>query len=342
MTLYRENRISPAGLFFLLFVSRAVIAFTFSSSVTGAVFSFDLVMSLALSLAAAALLAVPAALCASRGISVTQRRPLSYLYCGYLVFSGALNIAKFAVFSSSELNKNAKTAVLAALMILACSYAATLGVEALSRFGSMVFVITLIGTAAVFVEGADDFSYLDIFPLVQNGSGAFLNNVLFSVCSTNELVLFCVLAPRVNGGAVKPLYLSLCAAYLAASLLVAFAVGVLGSTASLSDYPLFDVARLSKLGSGERLEAVFTALWIFAAFLKASLFIYCAADCLSPNRRKQKVWLCGAGVLAVSLAVIYGGELTGMNAPIAVSFLIFAFVLPLIALVTGGKRNEKG
>lgn len=49
-------------------------------------------------------------------------------------------------------------------------------------------------------------------------------NILFSVCSTNELVLFIALAPKVNGKVVKPYYSSLAASYLTIMLLIGFTV----------------------------------------------------------------------------------------------------------------------
>ncbi len=329
------------NLFFLLFVSRTLIGFTVSSAALKSRYSLDLVYSTFIALFITALVSLPAVICAAKGKSVTDNRILSSVYGLYFIFSGAVNIAKFAIFSSTELNQSAKIAVLAGFMIVACTYAASLGIEAISRFGSMVFVITLIGMAGVIAEGASDFSFLNLFPVTQNPNENIVRNILFSVCSTNEIVLYIALAPKINGKTAKPFYFSLGASYLAAMVLIAFAIGVLGDTASLTAYPLFEVSQLSKLGSGERLEAVFTALWIFTAFLKVTLFLYCAGISFAGRRKWIKFTACGAAMFAVSAVFLYGSVLDSNQEIILYpAFAVFAFVLPLLYLIFGRKRNS--
>lgn len=341
MIKYKKGKIAPVNLFFLLFVSRAIIGFTVSSAALKSRYSLDLAYSTLIALFLTALVSLPAVLCAVSGKSVMNNRVLKVFYGLYFIFSGAVNISKFAVFSSTELNQNAKIAVLAGFMILACTYAASLGIEAISRFGSMVFVITLIGFAGLIAEGAGDFSYLNLFPVTQNSGESILRNIIFSVCSTNEIVLFIALAPKINGKTTRPFYFSMAASYIVVMLLIAFTVGVLGDTASLSAYPLFEMSQLSKLGSGERLESIFTALWIFAVFLKVTLFLYCAGESFSCRKKWVKFTACGLAMFAVSAVFLYGSALAGNQEIILYPlFAAFAFILPLLYLIFGRKRNS--
>lgn len=333
--------VAPVNLFFLLFVSRVIIGFTVSSSALKSRYSLDLVYSTLAALAVTALISLPAVLSAAKGVSVMDNKVLRVFYGFYFIFSGAVNIAKFALFSSTELNQSAKIIVLAGLMIAACAYAASLGVEAVSRFGSMVFFITLLGIFGVMAEGAGDFSYLNLFPVTQNSGRSILMNILFSVCSTNELVLFIALAPKVNGKTAKPYYFSLTVSYLALMLLIGFTVGVLGDTASLSAYPLFQVSQLSKLGTGERLEVIFTAMWIFAAFLKVTLFLYCSGDAFSFRKKTVRYVFCAALMFGISAYLIYGNSFENRQEHILYSaFAVFAFILPLLYLIFSGKKND--
>lgn len=340
MIKYKRNMIAPVNLFFLLFVSRVIIGFTVSSSALKSRYSLDLVYSTFAAFFVTALISLPAVISASKGKCVMDNRILSAFYGFYFIFSGAVNIAKFAVFSSTELNQSAKIIVLAGLMIVACAYAASLGVEAISRFGSMVFFITLLGIAGVMAEGAGDFSYLNLFPVTQNSSKSIIMNILFSVCSTNELVLFIALAPKVNGKTAKPYYFSIGASYFAMMLLIGFTVGVLGDTASLSAYPLFQVSQLSKLGTGERLEVIFTALWIFAAFLKVTLFLYCAGEAFTFRNKAVRYIACAAAMFGISAYLIYGTSFESRQELVLYSaFAVFAFVLPLLYLIFSRKKN---
>ena len=321
----------------MLFVSRSVIAFTFSSTALESRYSFDLVYSTLAALAVTAVIALPAVLCVAKGKCVLDNKILGALYGLYFIFSGAINVSKFAVFASAELSQSAIIAVLAGLMILAGAYAASLGIEAISRFGSMVFVLTLISIVALIALGSGEFSYLNIFPITQNPVDSVAQNMLFSVCSTNEIVLYIALAPKINGKTVKPFYLSQIAAYFTAALLIAFTVGVLGDTASLSAYPLFEVAQHQRrLGSGERLEVIYTSLWIFAAFLKVTLFIYCAGLSFTCKRPVVKISACAAGVLILSLIFLYTSAFDkNQQLVLYPAFAVFAFILPLFYLIFG-------
>ena len=338
---YKKNRIAPLNLFFLLFVSRTLISFTVSSAVLKSRYSFDLIYSALISLVVTIIVSLPAVIMTSKQKNILDNKILSSLYGAYFIFSGAVNICKFAVFSSTELNENAKIIALAGFMIIACAYAASLGIEAISRFGSMVFVLTLIGIVGVMIEGASEFSLLNIFPITQNQTDNILMNIAFSVCSTNEIVLLIALAPKVNGGVKKPFLISMSAAYAAVMLLIAFAIGILGDTASLSSYPLFEVAQISKMGSGERIEVIFTALWIFAAFLKIALFLYCGAICFGGRSHNMKCAASGLAMFAVSALILYSNAFeSNQEAFSYLPFIVFAFVLPLLYLIFGRKKRQ--
>lgn len=360
MTEYKRNMIAPLNLFLLLFVSRTLIGFTVSSAVLKSGYTFDLVFSTLAALAVVCVISIPAVKLVSSGKSIFDNKAVSVLYVVYFVYSGAINISKFALFSSTELNQNAKMMFFAGFMILVCTYASSLGTEAISRFGSMVFVITLIGIAGVMIAGAGEFSTLDLFPLIQNDKNAFVRNVLFSVTSTNEIVLLLALAPKINGKKIKPFYSALALSYVAGIALIIFAIGVLGDTASLSAYPLFEVSQISKLNTGERLEAVFTAFWIFAVFLKISLFLSCASSCVeksgimnlnlvrkfSKNAKRHSVSsaLSGIVMFLISWGVLYGTAFEkAENMLVYIPFVVFAFIIPLGYLLFGGKKkNENG
>lgn len=356
LTDYKKNMIAPLNLFLLLFVSRTLIGFTVSSAVLKSSYTFDLVFSTLLGLVMACLVSIPAVMLINSGRNLFDNKIISALYGIYFIYSGAINISKFALFSSTELNQNAKMLFFAGFMILACTYAATLGAEAISRFGSMVFFITLAGIFGVMIAGAGEFSTLDLFPLFQNDKNAFIKNILFSLTSTNEIVLLLALSPRVNGKVVKPFYSALVLSYVAGIALIAFAIGVLGDTASLSAYPLFEVSQISKLNTGERLEAVFTAFWIFAVFLKISLFLYCALlsfekteilnikklRALGKNYKQNTAYCvaCGVIMFLVSWGILYGTAFEKAESMLVyIPFVIFAFIIPLGGLLFGRRKK---
>lgn len=341
MIKYRHNMVSPVNLFFMLFVCRTLIGFTVSTSVLKSKYSVDLLISMLIGLVAVLLLSVPIIKLLENDKNLLNNKTLSTLYGIYFIYSGAISVSKFALFSSTELNQNAKTMFLAAFMIAACVYAASLGIEAVARFGSMVFVITILGIGFLFLFGIKEFSLLNLFPLIQNDTESILKNALFSASSTSEIVLLLALSPKINGKIKKPFYLSLVFSFIAGMVLIFTAIGILGDTASLSPYPLFEVSQISKFASNERLDSVFTAFWIFAVFLKSTLYLYSSAYCIKGKSHSKKCIAVGVSMFAVSWFILKGRAYDQADSSIVlyIPFIVFAVIIPLLYLIFGKKRK---
>ena len=142
----KNEAVAPISLFYIIFVSRLLIGFTVSSSVLGTKYTADLALSTAIAVAGALAVTALALIMLSRHKNVLDNPVLRPLYGAFYIFSGALSIVKFALFSSAELHQEAHTFVLAAFMLAASTYAAALGIESLCRFSALVFALTVLGT----------------------------------------------------------------------------------------------------------------------------------------------------------------------------------------------------
>lgn len=342
---YKRNMIAPLNLFLLLTVSRMLIVFTISSAVLNSRYSADILISIACAFLIVLIVSLPVMKLIEDGKNIQNNRIISAAYGLYFIYAGAVNVSKFAMFSASELNQNTKLFFLAGSMIIACIYASSLGIEAVSRFGSFVFVLLIIGFVGIICFSAKDFSVLNLYPLVQNGRKEIFMNTLLSVASTNEMLLLFVLAPKINGKIKKPFYFSMLLAFILSMVMVLIIVSVLGDTASYYSYPAFEVSQLAKLGTNERLEAVFIAVWIFAIFLKTTLYLYCSTVCFKikkGNKSSLKNIVCGIVMFLASWPIISGNAYEGTgNKLIIIPFLVFAVVIPLLYLIFG-KRRSKG
>ena len=175
---------------------------------------------------------------------------------------------------------------------------------------------------------------------VQNSKMQMLNNMLFSVASTNELLLIFVLAPKVNGKIKKPFYFSMVLSYLIAMLMVVLVIGVLGDTASLASYPVFEASELAKLGTNERLESIFIALWIFAIFLKTTLYLYCASQCFKGKKAGTKCVACGCVMLLAAWLILSGNAYDRLeNIFVIIPYFVFAAVIPCGYLIFGKRKS---
>ena len=183
---FKREAAPPVSLFFIVFVSRLLVGFTASSAVLGTEYSADIAISTAAAAVAALCLSCAVIKMLENGKNVVDNAVLRRLYGLFYLFSGALSISKFALFSSAELHQEARTFVLGAFMIAACTYAASLGFEAISRFSALVFVLTVIGVFGIAAASANKFESINLFPFMQNDSAAVLKNAAYS-----RFFLFC-------------------------------------------------------------------------------------------------------------------------------------------------------
>lgn len=341
MTEYKKGKISPFSLFAMFVVSRVLVVFTLCNVTSLGNYSSDMLISLAIGLVLALLISVPVLYSVKSGKNPLQTRWIAILYGIYFLFLGAVSIGRFSFFASMELNENTQSLFLATLIIAACIYAAWLGIEPVSRFGSFIFAVTVIGIICVVGFGMQSFSVLNLFPFTKNETPDILVNSLSFACETSEIILLMVLAPQVNGNIKKPFYWSVVLSFIICGLLFFFSLGVLGNTGTVASFPFYELSQISKFDESERLDSVYTAFWIFAVFLKGTLFIYSAADCFKIKGRGKGCVAAGVGALAfVWLIAQFRFFLRVQNWFIIIPFVIFAFVIPVLYLVF--RKKSKG
>ncbi len=337
---YKAGMVAPVNLFFMLFVSRTLVVFTVCSSLLGGKYSVDLMISLAIAAVAVLLLSVPLLVMLRQGKNLLDNRHLSRFYAVYFFFAGAIGLARFVLFSTSKLGNINSPLLLASVVLAACAYAASLGIEAISRFGSMVFFIMFGGSIVAVIFSLNDISVLNYFPLVQNGSKQIVSTAVFAVTVTSEVMLLPVLAPKINGRIVAPYCLCAAASLVSIVVTVGTIIGVLGNTATAAAHPLGMLYQIMKFASTERLDSVFTAYWIFAVFFKTSLYLYAAQECLKTGSKRRNCFLGALGIFGATVIILNVGVITrGREIASVIIYLLFAVALPLFYMIISKRKR---
>lgn len=338
---YKRGKISPFSLFAMFFVSRILVVFTLCNVTSLGYYSSDLIISLGIGLVIALVISLPIIILIRKKCSMMDQKWLSVIYGIYFLYLGAVTVGRFSFFASMELNENTQSLFLASMIIIACMYAAWLGIEPISRFGSFILAVTVIGIVSVVGFGLQNFSILDLFPFTQNSVPNIFINALSFACETSEIILLTVLAPKVNGKIEKPFYLSIILSFAVCAVLFFLSIGVLGDTASVSSFPFYELSQISKFDESERLDSIYTAFWIFAMFLKGTLFLYCASKCFGIKGKGKGVIVSGAGIyIIVWIIAECGFFLRVQNWFVIVPFLIFGVVVPTLYLIF--RKKSKG
>lgn len=338
---YKQGMVAPINLFFMLFISRTLVVFTVSSSLLGGSYSADLIISLCIAAVAVLLLSVPIFIMLAQGKNLLENRFFSYLYALYFFFAGAIGLSRFVLFSSSKLGRAEYPLLLAAVVICAAAYAARLGIEAISRFGSMVFFIMFGGSVLAVILSFNDISSLNYFPLVQNGAEQIIGTAIFAITSTSEVMLLPVLAPKINGKIILPYCLCAAASLLSIVVTVLTVIGVLGSVATVAAHPLGMLYQIMKFASTERLDSLFTAYWIFAIFFKTALYLYASAQCIKTGSTQRDCIIGALGIFAATAIILKAGIITrGRTLASIIIFLLFSVALPLLYTAFSKRKND--
>lgn len=342
MTKYKRNMISPFNLFAIIFVCRLLVAFTASTGFIVGEYTPDIVISAIIGLVIVFVISIPC-FYVSKNRNMFENKWISNLYSFYFIYVGAISVSKFSYFASNELDPSAKIIFFSAMIIIACTYTATLGIESISRFASFVFIIVLLGAISIALLSSSSFSILNLFPFTKNPIKTILINSLIITADTNELILFLALSPKVNGKTKKPLYFGILFSILAIIIMILVTIASLGDAATLSAYPIFAMAQISTFEFFERLDSVYMAFWIFAAFLKVSVYLYSSSILFKKGSHKNKCIFSGIAMFLLSFIMINFNLFAKIQkAALIIPFFVFALVIPLLQIIFNKKsKGEK-
>lgn len=343
------RRISPVQLVLLLFLARLfrLMARPGYAALGAGEASMLLALPLGALLAGAAL--IPAVLYSRHaGISVLEsgsplmQKSAAVLFGIASLLLAARTFSQFAFFMTSTLYQNAQPTVFLLCAALVCAYAAALGLEPLARIGTWVFLLCVIVTVCLTVGLVPRIRLDNLANPFMGGAGALWGAVWKEAISYWEALLFLLLLPRIKDAAVKAWNVCWFWILLAAAgtgLLQLLVAVSLGEYANTKPFPLLAAAAASHFSISGRLDLLYLFLWVFIAFLRASLWIYAAGVCLG---RLAAAWHIGPRA-AICGALACGGaflESFGLWKPWAsdgaltdgASLVFLAVVIPLLLL----------
>ena len=137
----KRGTVSAFQFFSIIFISRAVVSFTYIQTISVGRFASDILIAYAISFFLSLLLSFPAVMCVRKGVSPFNNKFLSLFYASYYVFICALTVNRFSYFAVSKMNPRLSLAVIVTVILVAVCYGAYLGLEPLARFAGFCAVI---------------------------------------------------------------------------------------------------------------------------------------------------------------------------------------------------------
>ncbi len=358
-----KGKISSFQFFVMLFISRALTTVTYISSYTKDVRLSDMLIQPIFRITIGIVIMIPIyfiykkyenknVLDLAEQRSSKLAKVLSLFYVFSFFYFTVMTIARLDVFTGTVVFPETDMNFMLIFIIVFCCYGAYLGFEALGRSSVLTAILVVPALAVIFIALVDKVDLLNLTPVFYNGVMPIVKNAVYSVGQTVEYAVIAVTLPKIKGKMTKGFFLWLFLQTLLMAIMVFFATTVMGNYATTQLFPFHTLASLAKITMFDRIDAIFTSVWIMCAFIKASLLIYLQADILHTQFPKFKkiTYLMAIGILTVISNLLIAGEIERFFMVDSLIFKVIltgitVFIIPLIVLILskggGGEKCKK-
>lgn len=354
-----KSKISAFQFFVMLFLSRMLTTVTYISSYTKDIRLSDMLVQPIFRVTMGIVIMVPVYLLYKkhrdknlldlvRERSTKLSKMFGLIYVITFFYFTVTTIARLDLFAGTVVFPETDVDYMLIFVIVFCCYGAFLGFEALGR--TSVLSAVLVIPAIIFILAAllSKIDLLNSTPVFYNGVMPVVKTAVDSLGQTVEYAVIAIALPRVKGNVKRGFFLWLIAQTLIMAIMFFFAMTVMGNYAGTQLFPFHTLASLAEFAMFDRLDAIFTGVWIMCAFIKAGLLIYLQTDILKTefSKLKKKWILVCIGTLSISANLIIAGGIQRFNfidsSIIKIALTVITVVLiPSVVLVFSRKGRGK-
>ncbi len=356
------NKIGVLQFVVILYLSRIFSTLSYNSGITvegGVPFFLGAVLSLVFQI----LLLMPAiilyyksskkdvVMCAY-DTNIVFGHVVSFFYFAALLFI-SFNVVVDTVFlMDNTIYTGSSSIPLTIMLIVACSYAAISGIEAISRSAFLIFVIFIFFTVILFVLLSSEVKMYNFRPILDSPFEKTIKAGFNNFARNSELIALILLLPYVKSDPKKGVIWFFILTFVTFETVIFFLITVLGDYSVNLVFPFYNLISISNLSVFEHLDPVHIGIWAFIAFIKVSMYLYLAIKCFCRILPKKfKKVSAPISILILFLAVIpvrYSLKSMFIINNIINSGIIpiiFVFVIPslifIMLKIKKGKYHEK-
>lgn len=348
-----KEKISAFQFFTMLFISRALTTVTYLSSYTKDVRLSDMLVQPVFRITLGIVIMIPLYfICKKHNttdlLSLANSKIVSFCYVFVFFYFTVITIARLDVFAGTVVFPETDVNFLLVFAILLCSYGAYLGFEALGR--SAVLSAVLVVPALVFIMATlvKKVDLLNLTPVFYNGVTPVIKTAVDSVGQTVEYAIIAICLPKVSGNVKKGFFWWLSLQTLLMATMFFFAATVMGNFTGTQLFPFHTLASLAEFAMFDRLDAIFTSVWILCAFIKAGLLIYLQSDILHQAFKKiqRKYFIVGICTITIIINLLIASQFKRFSFVDNSIFkiiitVITAFAIPLFVLILKRKGRKE-
>lgn len=215
-----------------------------------------------------------------------------------------------------------------------------MGIEAFSRFSIFVFAFTIIMFLIIGFSLLKEYNMLNFINPFYDGIQPIADLGWQNISRNFEIIAFILLIPFVKGNTKKILIAWVVILFTFLLFLNFIIVAVLGEQQIVELFPLYTISSLTEISVLNRLDDLFTTIWIFTAFIKSSLYLYLANMCIhkiAPNISK-KITFPVLGILSFVICLLVSSSLVYINIinsiiNSGVFIITLGFIVPFAILI---------
>lgn len=329
-----RGKISPLGLFYILFICRIVVSLTSVHSVSKTEINSQSLISYILAMFLTVVFSLPAIFCCKKGKNPIDVKCVSKLYYVYFLIVASVSVSRFSYFASTTLNPETQGWLFALIVCTCAFYGAFLGIEALSRFSAFCFVLLSLAVISVILCNFNTFREINLYPIITSSKFDLIKNAVVFASNTSEIAMLLAIFPKVNGRCERSYIRFICLSFLTVFILLYFAIAVMGKSVVIRNFPFYSFFQISKFGTFERLDVLHISFWIMGVFVKAVTSLYCASSCVSKKPKRSFVFASSFIVFVISILMLKLSDGQGVNYEFTmILFFVFCVIIPVSTLV---------
>ncbi len=346
-----KEKISSFQFFTMLFISRALTTLTYLSSYTKDIRLSDMLIQPIPRIAMGIIIMLPVYFLYKKHPDksifdrIREKSPIfakvsAIAFSSVFLYFTVVTLARLDVFAGTVVFPETNVDFLIIFAVICCAYGAFLGWEALGRSAVLSAFLVVPAIIFILINLVDKADLLNLSPVFYNGVTPVLKTAVDSMGQTVEYAIIAVALPKVSGKKVKGFLIWLISQTALMGILFFFAGTVMGNFASTQLFPFHTLASLAQFSMFDRLDAVFTSVWILGAFIKAGLLIYLQAELISGEFPKisRRIFIAAIGLVTIVLNLFVSAEIQRFSYMDSskikiVLTVISAFAIPLIVLV---------
>lgn len=262
---------------------------------------------------------------------------LFLILCFFVIIN---TISEFTFFITASVFPKAGFFTIIFIFLLASLYSAAMGIEAFSRFSIFVFMFTIIIFLIIGVSLLKEYNMLNFVSPFYDGLKPIASLGWQNISRNFEVLAFLLLIPFIKGNAKKTFVTWVIILFTFLLFLNFIIVAVLGEQQIVELFPLYTISSLTKISVLDRLDDLFTTIWIFTAFIKSSLYLYLGNICMQKIVPKvsKKITFPILGIVSLVICLLVSSSFTYINMinsiiHSGVFIIVLGLIIPIVILI---------